>query len=289
MEANNNLTKIRVGVVGFGNLGKYLVDAILNNEKAKEKFELVFIWNRSVEKIGEKYSSFILKDLKDFAAFKPHLIIEVSHPKIVQEWGLKFLEVADLIVGSPTAFADENVEKQFREATKNGNHGCYVPSGALWGAEDIHKMADVNTLLSLSVTMKKHPASLKLEEPLKSKVDEFLKDEKSSQEKIIYEGPVRQLCPLAPNNVNTMACASLAAHNLGFDKVVGRLVADKGLDAHVIEICVGGPKDQFGEFQVNTTRFNPAKVGAVTGNLTYSSFLASLLRSHGRGSGFHFV
>jgi hypothetical protein len=27
------------------------------------------------------------------------------------------------------------------------------------------------------------------------------------------------LCPLAPNNVNTMACAALAAHNLGFDKV----------------------------------------------------------------------
>jgi len=38
--------------------------------------------------------------------------------------------------------------------------------------------------------------------------------------------PVRELCPLAPNNVNTMAIASLAAHNLGFDKVIGCLVAD---------------------------------------------------------------
>ena len=39
-------------------------------------------------------------------------------------------------------------------------------------------------------------------------------------------GPVRELCPLAPNNVNTMACAAIAAHNLGFDGVVGCLVAD---------------------------------------------------------------
>ena len=39
-------------------------------------------------------------------------------------------------------------------------------------------------------------------------------------------GPVRELCSLAPNNVNTMACASIAAHNLGFDGVVGHLVAD---------------------------------------------------------------
>ena len=43
---------------------------------------------------------------------------------------------------------------------------------------------------------------------------------------VILPGPVRGLCPLAPNNVNTMACASIAAHNLGFDGVVGCLVAD---------------------------------------------------------------
>ena len=39
-------------------------------------------------------------------------------------------------------------------------------------------------------------------------------------------GPVRELCALAPNNVNTMACAAIAAHNLGFDGVTGCLVAD---------------------------------------------------------------
>jgi len=40
-------------------------------------------------------------------------------------------------------------------------------------------------------------------------------------------GSVRQLCPMAPNNVNTMACAAIAAHNLGFDQVQGCLVADR--------------------------------------------------------------
>lgn len=41
-----------------------------------------------------------------------------------------------------------------------------------------------------------------------------------------FSGPVRALCSLAPNNVNTMAGASIAAHNLGFDGVTARLVAD---------------------------------------------------------------
>ena len=39
-------------------------------------------------------------------------------------------------------------------------------------------------------------------------------------------GPVRGLCPLAPNNVNTMAGGAIAAHTLGFDGVIARLVAD---------------------------------------------------------------
>jgi hypothetical protein len=36
--------------------------------------------------------------------------------------------------------------------------------------------------------------------------------------RILYEGPVRGLCAIAPNNVNTMACATVAGHNLGEGK-----------------------------------------------------------------------
>ena len=43
---------------------------------------------------------------------------------------------------------------------------------------------------------------------------------------LLLLGPVRDLCPLAPNNVNTMAAAAMAAHNLGFDNVTGCLIAD---------------------------------------------------------------
>lgn len=38
---------------------------------------------------------------------------------------------------------------------------------------------------------------------------------------VLYEGPVRDLCPLAPLNVNTMATLSL--FGIGFDRTVGRL------------------------------------------------------------------
>jgi hypothetical protein len=37
----------------YGNLGVYLTKNLLNDEKLKNKFELVFVWNRSFEKLKE--------------------------------------------------------------------------------------------------------------------------------------------------------------------------------------------------------------------------------------------
>ena len=48
--------KLRVGIVGYGNLGQYLVKAMLTEKKLIDKFEICFIWNRT--------SSTVLNDTK---------------------------------------------------------------------------------------------------------------------------------------------------------------------------------------------------------------------------------
>ncbi len=136
-------------------------------------------------------------------------------------------------------------------------------------------------------------------------VQDKLKEVPATGEFVLYEGPVRRLCPLAPNNVNTMACAAIAGHTLGFDGVVARLVADRAyvaygfewkqpmstcihpasnvhrLSAHVIEIDVRGKTPSSGleseTFRVTTERINPAVTGEVTGSATYVSFYSSLV------------
>jgi hypothetical protein len=40
--------------------------------------------------------------------------------------------------------AKKNVEDNLKTAASK--HGVYIPSGALWGAEDIRKLADRGTL-----------------------------------------------------------------------------------------------------------------------------------------------
>ena len=77
---------------------------------------------------------------------------------------------------------------------------------------------------------------------------------------------MRTLCQLAPNNVNTMAVAALVAQNLGFDNVIGCLIADKKLsDRHIIEIEVTGPYNENLKvyFKCYTIRSNPAHIGQV--------------------------
>jgi predicted dinucleotide-utilizing enzyme len=301
--------KTRVGIVGFGKLGQFLYEKITADTKTAEQFEVCFVWNRTSEKMTEAGvpANLIASDLDKVADFKPDIIAEVAHPSITEKYGPAFVRCADYFVGSPTAFADASLETKIREAAASPDgHGVYIPSGALWAAEDIKKMADGGSLRGVTVTMKKHPASLKVNGHL----NDILAQAKPGVENVIFEGSsdvltrrslgcgtyclsrvgsVRDLCPLAPNNVNTMACAALAGHNLGFDQTRARLVADDRLDSHVIVIEVYGPETPgYGQFVVRTERINPAPPGQVTGQQTYLSFLSSLKRAQGRGKGFHF-
>eukprot|EP01103_Thecamoeba_quadrilineata_P006097 TRINITY_DN15823_c0_g1_i1.p1 TRINITY_DN15823_c0_g1~~TRINITY_DN15823_c0_g1_i1.p1 ORF type:complete len:283 (-),score=51.52 TRINITY_DN15823_c0_g1_i1:27-875(-) len=281
------MPKKKVGIVGYGALGKYLAHEILNNQQVSVQIELAFVWNRTSAKLLQDNipSQLILTDLNDFANHKVDLIVEVSHPDISANYGSSFLAQANYLIGSPSGLSQQSVEDSLREAAnKNSSgHGLYIPRGALWGAEDIKLLADRNQLKELTITMAKHPLSLKLEGVLKERLDKAVE----GQENVLFEGPVREICPLAPNNVNTMACAALAGHTLGFDGVKARLVSDSRLDAHVIDIEIVGPGNP--PFTVTTRRYNPAKPGAITGNATYATFLTSLVTAaQGTGNGVHF-
>ncbi|XP_067879493.1 aspartate dehydrogenase domain-containing protein [Heterodontus francisci] len=271
----------RIGIIGFGHLGQYLAQMI-EEEGHEHGLELAFVWNRSQKKMeGKVRKDLQLEDLNKFVERCADLIVEVAHPQIIMDYGAEFLKHTDLMVGSPTAFAEQRVNTKCREAARRYGHTLYVPSGALWGGEDIQKMANRGTLKALKVTMIKHPDSFKLEGHLQE-----LKERMKGQRTVLYDGPVRNLCPLAPNNVNTMAAAAMAGDNLGFDQVRGCLVADPSLlNCHIVNIEVTGPVDTTSglEFTVKTSRTNPATLGAVTGVATYTSFWSSVLNCKGHG------
>ena len=68
--------------------------------------------------------------------------------------------------------------------------------------------------------MSKHPSCFRLSQDLLSDWSE------GEGRRVIVSGPVAEICPLAPNNVNTMAAAAIAGSTLGFSGVRGELVSD---------------------------------------------------------------
>ncbi|XP_072284151.1 aspartate dehydrogenase domain-containing protein [Pyxicephalus adspersus] len=272
--------KRRIGIVGFGHVGLYLVQQILEDGK-KYNLEVAFVWNRTMKKLdGIIEPQLQLHQLSDFRTRKADLIVEVAHPDITRDYGEQFLSAANLMIGSPAVLSDPHIEQKLRKTAKTCGHTLYIPSGALWGGEDIQRMADHGTLKGLKITMTKHPDSFKLKGDLEQKKKDV------RDRTILYEGPVRDLCPMAPNNVNTMAAACMAAHTLGFDRVIGVLMADPSIpNWHVVDIEVTGTKSkETGQvFSVTTKRCNPAEPGHVTGSATFLSFWSSVLVCTGHG------
>lgn len=291
--------KRRVGVLGAGELGAFLVGALTAGDLSRTH-EVAFVWNRSFERAAAVVARAGLAPsaaCADPAAALAgahgavDLVVEVSHPDVSVAWAPRFLGAGvDVLCGSPTAFADDAAAAALRRAAAATRAGLYVAVGALWGAADLAKMADRGSLAALSVTMHKHPLSLKLAGALGAAVDAMLARGDAGP-LVLYDGPVRGLCPLAPNNVNTMATAAVAAHSLGFDGVRGVLVADAALAAHVITVDARGRPGPDGApgFSAVTERYNPAPPGAVTGAATFVAFVGSLAASRGRGAGVHVV
>ncbi|XP_044300587.1 putative L-aspartate dehydrogenase [Varanus komodoensis] len=272
---SGSLRKRRVGIVGYGHLGQYLVKRLLENG-FQHGLELAFVWNRDAGKLEETVPAELqLRNLTDFLECHADIIVEVAHPCVAQNHGESFLQAADFMVGSPTALADLGTELKLRETARKTGHTLYIPSGALWGGQDIQRLDEAGMLQALTVTMVKHPDSFRLAGDLRN-----LAQGARQGRVVLYSGPVRSLCPLAPNNVNTMAAACMAAPSLGFDGVKGCLIADPDLpNYHVVEIEATGP----GGFSVSTKRKNPAASGAVTGAATFAAFWSSLLVCQGHG------
>ena len=84
-----------------------------------------------------------------------------------------------------------------------------------------------------------------------------------------------------------MAVLALSS-GLGFDAVEATLVADTTLEHHITMVSLFGPGAPQKRYSLELIRKSPAGAGAVTSTATFDSFLRSMNRAHGQGSGIHF-
>ena len=260
----------RVGLVGFGFIGAGLYRAISTG--ACPGLGIAFVWNRSAQKLHGVSTEHVLDDLSRFAAAAPDLIVESAHPDITRSHGEAFVSSCDYMPFSVTALADDGLRERLTAVAKSSGHRLVIPQGALVGTDALlgwaHMWRDV------TVTFRKHPANIDL-----GMINLRAGDIRA--ETVIFDGPVRDIAPLFPRNVNTMVTCALAT--VGIDRCRGRMIADPGLDHAVAEVEAWGRDGSY----LTTVKRQPM-VG-VSGTEMFASALRSVLKATGAGPTLDFL
>ena len=260
----------RVGLVGFGFIGAGLYREISGG--ACPGLEIAFVWNRSAQKLNGVSTKHVLDDLSQFAATAPDLIVESAHPDITRSLGEAFLSSCDYMPFSVTALADDGLRERLTTVAKNGAHRLIVPQGALVGTDAL--LAWAHMWRDVTITFRKHPANIDL-----SMVNRRAEDIRA--ETVIFDGPVRDIAPLFPRNVNTMVTCALAT--VGIDRCRGRMIADPSLDHAVAEVEAWGRDGSY----LTTVKRQPM-VG-VSGTEMFASALRSVRKATGAGPTLDFL
>lgn len=263
--------RTRIGVAGYGFIGRYLCQMI--QENPQWGLELAFVWNRNPSKLSGLSKELVLTDLGQVASRSPDLVVECAHPSITVDHGEAILRVADYLPLSVNAFGDAELESQLIEVANESGHCIFIPHGALIGLDNLVEVRDMWE--EVTITFRKNPANIDFDE---SGIDpSTIKGETT-----LYDGPVRGISRLFPRNVNTMTTCALAT--VGLDKCRAVLVADPALDVAIAEVEARG-KDG----SIHQSRKVQPVVG-VSGTEMLASQVGSVLRAARVSSpGFNFV
>jgi aspartate dehydrogenase len=261
---------MRIGIVGFGFIGKHLYQRLMQG--GEPGLSVAFVWNRSPGKVAGVPLGLILRDLAEAPEKRPDIIVEVAHPEVTRAHGTSFLSVADYLVTSVTALADDALRGALVQTAVSRKHRLYVPHGALIGldalAEQRHRLAEV------TITFRKHPRNLDF---AASGIDPAIVQGPT----VLYDGPARGIAPLFPRNINTMITCALAT--VGLDRCRAVLIADPSLDKAYAEV------EAVGQDGSRIATFNEQPATGVSGNDMLASIVGSVRAAAGRAPGLAFV
>lgn len=248
---------IRVGLLGFGKIGRALAEELM----AAPNAELVFIQDPFAEDAG---LAPMVRQSEESWYEKADLILECATADVLKGEIETILSHCDLMMFSVTAFSDASFEQKALALCEQYGSHIYLPHGAILGLDGIF---DGRSLIhSVTIETTKNPASL-------SRTD--------TERTVLYEGPTREACRLFPRNVNVHAAVALAG--IGFERTVSRIVADPAVHTNTHIITVEGEGIRF---RLDISSFAS---GGVTGAYTPVSARGSLRRLLGGSGAYSFV
>ena len=237
----------RVGIIGYGSIGKEIIAATRRNEIPNARIVALFdkestVFNKVDYDTGELN---LFSDFDEFYNSKIYsnidIIIECASKAAIKEYGKKIIESKkDLIVMSVGAFSDEKYLIELQNLSNLNNTKILIPTGAIAGLDSIRSVKKY--LNTLTIVTTKNPKSLIGAPYFKSskiRIDEILR------ETVLFEGNAVDAIELFPANVNVAVSVALAG--IGLVKTQVKIVADPTLSVNKHEIVAEGT---FGKIQI---------------------------------------
>jgi aspartate dehydrogenase len=255
---------LRVGLIGFGAIGRRLAESIAAGEAGHCELRAVLVRRpeRIEAEVANRLGCVVTGDAADFLATSMDLVVEVAGHDALKAYAEDVLRQGkDLLLISIGALADRAFEERLRRAAHDFGQRVYLATGAI-AALDAISAASVGGLDSVTHSVRKPPPGL-------LPPDEAARVQAEGEPVVLYEGTAREAAIKFPENVNVAAAIALAG--LGLDRSMVRVVADPTVTRNTHEIEARG---EFGELRVvlqNIPTENPK-----TGRLTAMSMVKAL-------------
>jgi aspartate dehydrogenase len=237
----------KVGIIGYGSIGKEIIAAAKREEIPNAKIVALFDKEPQViSSAGQDNAELHL--FSDFNKFYESpvyssldIIIECASKDAVREYGKRVLmSKKDLLVLSVGGLSDKNFLLELKELSTFNNVKIWIPTGAIAGLDSIRSVRKY--IDSLTITTTKHPKSFAGAPYFKnSKIN--LED--ISKETVLFEGNAIRAIELFPANVNVAVSIGLAG--IGLEKTRVKIIADPMVSVNKHEILCKG---SFGEIQI---------------------------------------
>jgi aspartate dehydrogenase len=237
----------KVGVIGYGSIGREIISAIRRQEIPNAK--IVALFDKESQVIDSvEYDNRQLQLFSDFKEFcnspvysSLDIVIECASKGAVREYGKIIIESKkDLIVLSVGAFSDINFLSELQNLSNLNNTRILIPTGAIAGLDSIRSVKMY--LDSLSITTTKHPKSFAgapFFKNSKIKLDDI------SNKTVLFEGNAITAIEYFPANVNV--AVSIALAGIGLEKTRVKIIADPMISVNKHEILAKG---SFGEIHI---------------------------------------
>ncbi len=259
--------KTRIGLIGYGTIGNAVHQMI--DADPENGMEIAFVHDADSARLKDLPADLVLDDLADFDTKGANLIVEMAHPEVSRKWAATILEKMDFMFISVTALADKAMEESIEATARKHGTRAYLPHGGGVGVDALLENRDVWE--EVNVVMKKPPKNV---DCAAAGID----SDSITEETVLYDGPARDICPMFPRNVNTIA--TIAYASLGFDRTHAKLVVDPAWNTAIVAVHAKGPGVDMRIERAET-------IAGVTGASTPASIYNSIQMIGSSGPGIH--